>query len=171
FDIKDPNNLVWEERYTMIVNAYIKYLEDGNTTGTFKILQAYTANSINDIDKYHDQFVSEGYEGIMIRRYGSVEEKLSRYRPNRNNSLVVHKLFQDEKVVIIGYDSDTDGGIKFMVRDTRNNEFHVKHRESVKTRQEWYKNGDKFINKNLTIRYQKLSDKGIPIIPIGINVC
>ena len=175
FDIIDPERMVWEDRYTMLVNAYVKYLEDGNSSSTLRILQTYTANNIEDIDKYHNIFVADGYEGIIIRRYGYVEsdKRLAQYRPNRTNSLIKHKVFKDEEVIIIGYEQCTgteEGAIKFIVKDTRGNDFPVRPRGSIKLRREWFKRGEEFIRKQLTIRYQELSDKGIPRFPVGIAV-
>lgn len=175
FDIIDPQRMVWEDRYTMLVNAYTKYLEDGNPSASFRILQAYTANTPEDIDKYHNQFVGEGYEGIIIRRYGCVEKdrKLAEYRPNRTNSLIKYKFFQDEEVIIIGYEScvgTEEGAIKFIVKDVRGNEFPVRPRGNINDRKEWFKSGDKFINKQLTIRFQELSTKGVPRFPVGIAI-
>ena len=80
FDIIEPQCMVWEERYSMLANAYIKYLEDGNSFKHIKILQAYTANNHEEIQKYHDTFVKEGYEGLVIRRYGTVDDNLSKYK-------------------------------------------------------------------------------------------
>ena len=175
FDIIDPQKMVWEKRYTMLVNAYTKYLEDGNTSNTFKILQAYTAETPEHIDKYHDTFVAEGYEGIMIRRYGCVEKdkKLSQYRSNRTNSLIKHKIFKDEEAIIVDCDKCTgteEGAIKFIVKDERGNTFPVRPRGSIDKRREWFLNKHEFIGKQLTIRYQELSDKGVPRFPVGIAV-
>jgi hypothetical protein len=175
FDIIDPQRMVWEDRYAMLVNAYIKYLEDGNTAKTFRILQAYTANSPEEIDKYHNQFVSEGYEGIIIRRYGCVEKdrKMAEYRPNRTNNLVKYKFFQDEEVTITGYEScvgTEEGAIKFIVRDIRGNEFSVRPRGSIEKRKEWFKSGNDFIGKQLTIRFQELSTKGVPRFPVAVGL-
>jgi hypothetical protein len=174
FDIIDPQRMIWEDRYAMLVNAYIKYLEDGNSAKSFKILQAYNANTHDEIDKYHNQFVSEGYEGIIIRRYGCVEKdrKLSEYRPNRTNNLIKYKFFQDEEVVIIAYEScigTEEGAIKFIVRDIRGNEFPVRPRGSIEKRREWLKNGKEFIGKELTIRFQELSTNGVPRFPVAIG--
>ena len=175
FDIIDPQRMVWEDRYAMLVNAYTKYLEDGNPSSSFRILQAYNANSSEDIDKYHDQFVNEGYEGIIIRRYGCVEKdrKLSEYRPNRTNSLIKYKYFQDEEAIIIGYESCTgseEGAIKFIVKDIRGNEFPVRPRGNLNDRREWFKRGEDFIGKQLTIRFQELSTKGVPRFPVGVSI-
>ena len=91
-DIIDAQNMIWEERYAMIVNSYIKYLEDNNNPNTFKVLQAYTVNNYQELEEYHDKFVKE-CDGLAIRRYASVEsdKRLAQYRPDKTNSLVVYK--------------------------------------------------------------------------------
>jgi len=175
FDLIDPKRLVWEERYTMLVNAYTKYLEDGNTSRTFKILQTYTANNSEHLDQFHNAFVAEGYEGIIIRRYGSVEKdkRLAKYRQGRTNSLVKFKYFKDEEAVIIGYEECTgteEGAIKFMVKDIRGNQFPVRPRGSISKRREWMSSAPELIGKLLTIRYQELSNKGVPRFPVGITI-
>lgn len=101
FDILDPLNMCWEERYEMLVNAYSRYLEDHNSCKHFKILQAYTANSHEEILKYHDEFVKEGYEGIIIRRYSTVDGELSKYKSGRCNNLLKYKSFKDEELEIV----------------------------------------------------------------------
>jgi len=176
FDIIEPQCMVWEERYSMLVNAYTKYLEDNNPEhkkGTFRVLQTYTANNSDEIDKYHNQFVAEGYEGIIIRRYGCAEKdkKLAQYRPNRTNSLIKYKFFQDEEVTIIGFEQCTgteEGAIKFIVKDSRSNEFSVRPRGTIQTRREWFKRGNEFIGKVLTIRFQELTNKGVPRFPVAV---
>jgi len=174
FDLIEPNNLIWEKRYNLLVNALKKYIKDGGSFNTFKVLHAHHAESHDDIIKYHDKFVENGFEGIMIRRYGFVEgEKLSQYISKRRNNLLKYKRFVDEEVTIIDYDKcvgTEQGAIKFIVKDERGNIFPVRPKGSIEKRRKWYKNGDKFINKPLTIRYQELSEHGVPRFPVGISV-
>lgn len=90
FDIIEPDKMVWEKRYNLLVNAFIKYLEDGNTSNTFNITQSYTVNNLDELEKYNTMFKTEGYNGTMIRRYSYAEsdKRMSQYRSNKNNSLV-----------------------------------------------------------------------------------
>ena len=87
YDVIDSNSMVWEDRYSMMVNALTKYLEDGNSMSKFRILQAYNCNSHDDIEIYHNRFVN----GIMIRHYGSINKKQSTYKGGQNNNLVKYK--------------------------------------------------------------------------------
>lgn len=178
FDLIDPHKSVWEERYTLLVNALKNYREDGHKNQNFQILQAYTANSHNDILSHHRYFVSQGYEGIMIRKYAGTNRtqksiKESQYRPNRSNNLLKYKEFSDEEVKIIGgeeCEGTEKGAVRFKVLDTRGNEFYVRPRGSVELRIYWMKNLQNLIGKKLTIRYQELSEYGVPRFPVGITI-
>lgn len=174
FDLIEPERMSWGKRYRLLIEAFTRYIEDGHTCSSFKILQAYNAYNHEDIVKYHNSFVSQGYEGIMIRRYESVDGlKLSQYRSGRTNSLVKYKHFDDEEVTIIGVDTCSgteEGAVKFIVQDIRGNTFPVRPKGTVSERREWFEKGSDFIGKPLTVRFQGLSDKGVPRFPVGIAV-
>lgn len=176
FDLIDPDKKVWEDRYSILVNALIKYQEDGYKNTTFTILQCYNAINDTDILQQHKKFVEDGYEGIMIRKYAGSNPtqkqiKESQYKPNRSNNLLKYKEFLDEEATIIGgiaCEGTEEGAVKFMIRDIRGNEFLVRPRGSIELRREWMKNLDKYIGKLMTIRYQELSEHGIPRFPVAI---
>ena len=48
--------------------------------------------------------------------------------------------------------------------------FDPRPRGSMEQRAKWWKIRDSFIGKFLTVRYQKFSDDGVPIFPVGINI-
>lgn len=175
FDLIEPQRLSWEKRYTMLVNAYKRYLEDGNSSKTFRILQAYNASSHEEIEEYFQNFLAEEYEGLMIRRYECVDGlKMSQYKPgSRSNSLMKHKPFEDKEVKIIGYENckgSHEGAIKFLVEDEEGNQFKVTPKASIDQRRKWFKEGENIIGKDLTIRYVQTSNKGIPLYARGIAI-
>jgi hypothetical protein len=162
FDIIEPQCMVWEERYSMLANAYIKYLEDGNSPRYIKILQAYTANNHEEIQKYHDTFVREGYEGLVIRRYGTVDDNLSRYKVGRNNGLAKYKAFKDEEAIILSINNcfiKTNEGFKtekkIMIRTEDNKTVEIKMRSDSIQKED--------VGKRLTIRYGNNSITGIAL--------
>ena len=175
FDLIEPKKLSWEKRYTILVNAYKRYLEDGHTSKTFKILQAYNANSHEEIEQYFKEFLKEEYEGLMIRRYECVDGlKMSQYKPgSRTNSLMKHKPFEDKEVEITGYENcvgSHEGAIKFVVKDNEGNEFKVTPKATIEKRRQWYEEGEQLIGKQLTIRYTQMSNKGVPLYARGITI-
>ena len=48
--------------------------------------------------------------------------------------------------------------------------FSVRPRGTVLERQGYFQNGDDWIGSKLTVRYQELTDDGIPRFPVGITI-
>jgi hypothetical protein len=194
FDLIEPKKLYWEERYKLLVEAFTKYIEDGNPCNYLRVLQSYYVYDENDLLKHHNQFVAEGFEGIIIRRCGTVEVtcckeylndpeqmckkclkgyNLSVYRSKRSNALVKYKLFQDEEATIIDYGKGVgteEGAIIYTVEDLRGNKFTIRPRGTMEERRKLYENGKKILGKKLTIRYQELSENGVPRFPVAIAI-
>ena len=190
FDLIESKRLTWLDRYSLLVNSFNQYCKDGNPHNHIQIVQCYNAMSEKDILKYHDKFVNEGFEGIIIRRYSSTEVtcckdkeklckkcdkgyKLTIYRPRRTNTMLKYKKFSDEEVEIIGFELGTgteEGAIIYKVLDERGNEFTVRPRGTINERRELYKNKEELLGLKYTIRYQELSEKGVPRFPIGICI-
>ena len=192
FDLIEPKQLPWLERYSLLVNCFNQYKKDGNSSKHFNIVQTYNALNETELLEYHNKFVSQGYEGIIIRRYASVEidnccknkkydnlckkcdkaYKLTLYRSNRTNAMMKYKEFKDEEVEIIGFDvgvGTEEEAVIYKVKDERGNEFTVRPRGSVEERRELFKKKDKLLGLPLTIRYQELSEYGVPRFPVGIT--
>ena len=192
FDIIEPQKLHWEKRYKILVDSFQRYIEDGNPCKYLKIVEMYYANNEIELINYHDKFVSEGYEGLIIRKCASTEvtcckEKingvmcknclkgynLTVYRSNRSNAILKYKNFIDEEVTIIGFSATVgteEGAIKYLVKDLRNNEFHIRPRGTIEERKNLFQIGNELIGKQLTIRYQELSEKGVPRFPVAIAI-
>lgn len=197
FDIIEPKLLCCEKRYELLVNSYNKFLEDGNKCSYVKIIQSYTAESEEQMLEYHNTFVSQGFEGIIIRRYGIIEvsdccskkfeggkldqlckkcdkaHKLTIYRSKRTNALMKYKQFQDEEATIVGFEvgiGTEEGAILYQVKDPRGNVFTVRPRGTVEERRALYQKRKKLMGLPLTIRYQELSKDGVPRFPVGIAI-
>lgn len=194
FDLIEPKRLYWEKRYKVLVEAFTKYVEDGNPCNHLRVLQMYYVYNEEDLLKHHNKFVSEGFEGIIIRRCASVEVtcckdylentdkmckkcikgyNLSVYRSKRTNALMKYKLFDDEEAVIIGFDKGTgteEGAIIFIIKDIRGNEFTIRPRGTIEERRKLYEKGETLKGKKLTIRYQELTEKGVPRFPVAIAI-
>jgi ATP-dependent DNA ligase len=197
FDLIESKQLCWEKRYTLLVEAFTKYIEDGNSCQHFTIIQSYSAIDENDMLNFHTKFVNEGYEGIILRRYAQVEVnscckshlknnnidklckkcekayKLTIYRPKRTNALIKHKNFIDEEVKITGFEvgiGTEEGAVIFQVLDSRGNTFSIRPRGTIDDRRDLYKKRNKLLGLPFTIRYQELSEYGVPRFPVGIAI-
>jgi ATP-dependent DNA ligase len=126
-------------------------------------------HSPKDIDKVHGLYTEAGYEGSIIRSGGD-EPYNFQYR---DNQLQKHKDFLDEEFEIVGCDQGVgkdEGKAIFVCKIRSGLEFSVRCKGTDEVRQEQWQNRKAYIGKELTVRFQTLSDDGIPIFPVGIAV-
>ncbi len=119
------------------------------------------------IDHYHDQFVEQGYEGIMVR------DPDAPYVSGRTKYLQKFKKFIDEEFEIVGVDegSGTDEGTAIFICKTKDDQtFHVRPKGTLEIRREYLRKFDNILGKFLTVKFQEYSDYGIPRFPVGICV-
>jgi ATP-dependent DNA ligase len=126
------------------------------------------------IEAEHDKYVSQGYEGIMIRdrqgKYGLAE---------RSNTLLKFKKFQTEEYEIVGANEGTgkDAGTVVWVckgggpeSKGLNPEFAVRPTGSLAQRKQWFCSRDQYIGKMLTVKFQNLTEYGFPRFPVGLGI-
>ena len=126
-----------------------------------------------DLKEYHDKYVKDGFEGLIIR---NLEGKY--LLEKRSNDLQKFKSFEDAEFEIVGFKvgTGTEQGAIIFVCKLGELTFDVRPRGSIGDRIEKAKRGDSFIGKMLTVRYQpsvKQSDvdkNELPRFPIGIEV-
>lgn len=136
--------------------------------GSIKISGWRICNSFDDIKHYHDECVEDGYEGIIIRNIDGIYEF-----GFKSNNLIKYKEFVDDEFDIVDVVEATgrDAGTAVFVCITKNGKkFNVKPKGDKKLRSEYFSNREKYINKKLTVKYQGLSDDGIPRFPSGIAI-
>ncbi len=135
---------------------------------TIKIVDVETILDKDNMVEMHAQFIAEGFEGIILRN------KKGMYKlKGRSADLQKYKEFQDEEYVIIGGQESTGpeaGCVIFTVKTAKGQEFAVRPRGSFELRKVWMQDIDTIIGKKLTVRYQELTDDGIPRFPVGISI-
>jgi len=124
-----------------------------------------------DLKGFHDKYVLEGNEGLMVRN------KQGMYQLGaRSYDLQKYKEFEDAEYKVTGF---TDGqglekGLVIWTCETKDGQhFQVRPRGTHEARAEIFKdvtkNPKKYIGKELTVRYQELTGDGIPRFPVGIS--
>ena len=155
FDINKPN-LPFAERQNILKQK------------TNLIVDTRLVSKKKEIKTIHDEFVEQGYEGIMIRDVTSVYEI-----GKRSNTLLKFKEFQTEEYEIIGAKTGhgRDANAVVWVCVTPNNqEFTVKPEGTLNEREYQYTNRNKYIGKHLTVRFQNLTVSGVPRFPVGVAI-
>jgi len=148
FDLKHPN-LSFEERKKRV------------TVETFLVKKK------TDVKGYHDLFVNQGYEGIMIREASSTYEI-----GKRSNYLLKYKAFQTEEFPIVDVKEGTgrEKGTAIWVCRAGEHTFSAKPEGTLEVRRRFLEEKEKYIGKPLTVRFQNLTALGVPRFPVGVVV-
>jgi DNA ligase-1 len=148
FDVNRPD-LTFEER------------KDQITVDTFLV------DKKSEVQGYHDLFVNQGHEGIMIRDASSVYEI-----GKRSNYLLKYKAFQTEEYEIVDVKEGTgrEKGAAIWVCRVGDHQFSAKPEGTIEMRKKYLQEKEKYIGKRLTVRYQNLTALGVPRFPVGVVV-
>ena len=162
YDFAKPN-MKFSDRF-----IELSMIAEGYDEGGLVVVNTSSAKNEDDVYQYHDLFVRDGYEGVIIRNRDGMYNF-----DNRSADLQKYKQFEDEEFEIVGGESGTglhEGCVIFKVRTKHDQTFSVYPKGTLEQRKEMYNNLKKYIGKMLTVRYQELSEDGIPIFPVGIEV-
>lgn len=110
-----------------------------------------------------EQYINNGFEGIMIR----IPE--SKYECKRSYGIFKYKLFEDCEAICITIKPETNrpdilGSISFRLPNGK--EFDARPAMTEEERDLIFKNQKKYIGKTGVIKYQNLSEYGIPRFPV-----
>ena len=131
-----------------------------------------------EVYKFHDEYVQDGYEGIIIRNINGAYK----FGPSRCKDLQKYKKFIDAEFKIIAAESEIiqvpDGQgdfyeivcIIWVCITKEGNTFNVRPKGTVERRAYWYQNRNSIIGKDLTVRYFELSEDLVPQQPVGIVI-
>jgi len=135
-------------------------------TDLIKLVPTYMCNNKEDIETYHSRFISEGYEGSMIRNYNGLY--MQKYR---SYNLLKYKNFDDAEYKIIDYTYENDvlgkndKVIVWICKTREGKTFNVPSKGTREERNKLYEDGKEYIGKMLSVQYFGLTNDGIPRFP------
>lgn len=157
YDIISPK--IFKDRY----DDLCKITDNSNL---IKLVPTYLCKTKGDIENYHNEFISKGYEGSIIRNYkGLYQEKYRSY------DLLKYKNFDDNEFEIIDYTFEKDvlgkddKVVVWICKTDDGKTFNVPSKGSREERNDLYNNGDDYIGKMLSVQYFGLTNDGIPRFP------
>ena len=161
YDVIHKNNLnmTFQERNDLLNNISQQDFINIEFCNTVNV------NSLEEIDEIHDQFVQDGFEGLILRNIDGTYEI-----NKRSYDLQKYKKTMDEEFTIIDYfeGKGVEKGLILFKCITENDlEFNVRPRGSHDYRRELFQNGDSLIGQKLTVIFQEYSADGIPRFPVG----
>jgi len=119
--------------------------------------------------KYHNEYVKEGWEGLVIRKASG------KYGPGkRTNDMIKIKIYKDSEYEIVGLSEGLrDEDMCFVMKTSNGQEFKAKPMGDREQKQ-WYRDHlDELIGKMATIKYFEMSGKEgseIPQQPIFVAI-
>lgn len=144
----------------------LKKLFDNKNYQHLVLIDTDTIENKNDIKIKHDEYVNNGYEGIILRNVDAPYEL-----KKRSKHLQKYKEFEDEEFNIIGYEQDVDGGVIWTCETniSPKSSFNVRPRGDTEYKKEMYAKADKYLGAKLIVVYQEYTDDkhGIPRFPVG----
>lgn len=157
----------FEERHDTIIDVLAPYVDNDGVGELVEIVPTYKCFSEEDVKKYHEQFISEGYEGTIIRH---TEDS---YKFNgRSRSLLKYKDFIDEAYTItdvVPLDGYPDMG-QFECTMEDGSTFRAQAKGSFDYRREILTNKAEFFGKTAEIRFFEFTDDGIPRFPVCYGI-
>ena len=118
--------------------------------------------------KLHNQYVSEGWEGLVIRDPDAL------YRPNgRTNDMIKIKCYKSDEFLITGYELGLRGNedMVFTLVTKEGKSFKAKP-HGDRAQKDWYVNNfnSECLNHYATVKYFYMSDDNVPLQPSVSNI-
>lgn len=172
YDVYDSSNIDW------IAKDRVKYLLDTSTiydiplyadvsmdeeNSNIFILMQEQVSGWNNIDKLHDQFVNEGFEGVVIRNPDKP------YKPGgRTNDMIKVKKYKSEDFMVVGYKLGLRGSedMTFTCELEDGRTFEAMPCGDRATKAEYVENFDnKYRGHKAECTFFNYSDDGVPTQP------
>jgi len=133
-----------------------------------KILKPSICDNQHRVNQYLTRALEDGYEGLMLRNIiGPYVEKY------RSKNLQKYKTFLDQEFKIVDFtegEGTEKGLIIFKCACTNGTIFSVRPIGTHEVRHAMYLKGDEYIGSYLTVKYQELTDGGVPRFPVGVTI-
>lgn len=115
-----------------------------------------------NIQKLHDKYVSEGFEGAVIRDPSKVYNF-----GGRTNAMIKVKMYKDAEFEIVGYEEGLrPEDMVFVCQTELGAKFEAKPMGPRELKYEYLDRMDEIIGKMATVKYFYLSDEGVPLQPV-----
>lgn len=160
--------------YDMINLDHLEYTQDGRTGALetiqklvgldnphIKFVRTTTVNNKEQIKELHDRYISEGYEGLILRN------PKGKYEFNqRSRNLLKVKQYEDAEFVIKGSAmnvTEPESFVFILGNDINNEIFKARPTGTLKQKEEWHHNIENYIGKKATVRFFERSKDGLPL--------
>jgi len=144
----------------------LRWAFDGQDMPGIHLVETRTVSGEEELDTAHMEMVAAGYEGSMLRAAAYP------YRPGRSKGLLKRKDFKDDEFVISNVleGEGKNAGTAVLVCAAKNKKsFTCTAPGDYKEKANDWNHRERLIGRKVTVRYQELTDDGIPRFPIAVG--
>jgi DNA ligase-1 len=156
------NNKPFEDRLATLKEFFGKH-----KFAHVHLLPTEECKTREDLKGFHDKYVKEGNEGLIVRN------KQGMYQLGaRSYDLQKYKEFEDAEYEVTGFTEGQgleEGLVIWICKTAKGQTFNVRPRGTHEDRAALFKVAKNYVGKKLTVRYQELTEDGIPRFPVGIS--
>lgn len=145
--------------------AFLKKVMKETKFKNIVLVPTVSCASEEEMKAKHAEYVAAGFEGIMLRNPAGL------YKHSRSADLIKYKEFIDEEFTVVGFtegEGQDKGCVVWICETEEKKRFQCRPRGTKEERKEMFQNGDSYVGKKLTVRFQEWSDTHIPRFPVGI---
>ena len=159
----------FSERYKALEKA-INELKKAQGKCPYKLVPTYRVHNQADVEKYHEKFLEDGYEGSILRL------DLGEYENKRSKQLLKKKDFVDEEFTIVGAEEGEGGragtiGYFIMAHDKiKDKTFKSNVKGDFEYLAEVWKDRKKYIGTKATVKYFNRTPDDVPRFPYIIKL-
>jgi len=167
FVVFDSFQLDWDTPYLARKAILEEQFEHFNDP-FLKLIETTEVIDEAEMKERHQKYIQQGYEGTIIRNKDAFY-KLK----HRSADLQKYKDFIDAEFTIINFkdgEGTEEGCVIWECETSNGKRFFVRPKGTRESRQTLFNEGNKYLGEQLTVRYQELTDDGIPRFPVGISV-
>jgi hypothetical protein len=159
-------DIISDDTYEQRLQKIKKMFKENPGLKFVKKVDTLICRDDKDIEKYHEFFLEEKYEGSIVRNAeGLYRQKFRSY------DLQKYKQFDDDEFEIVDYTCENDvlgkndRPVVWICETKDNNPFNVPSKGTREERSKLFENGKNYIGKMLSVQYFGLTSDGVPRFP------
>ena len=160
YDIADDKR-TFNNRYDDLIDLSLD-IENHPNYSKIKVVEHVLTEGWEQIQRLHDKWVSEGFEGLVARK----PDKVYGFG-KRGSDMIKVKMYQDDEFEIIDYqDGLRPEDFTFVCQTKEGKQFAAKPIGDRELKAQYLENIDNIIGKKGIVKYFEISKDGIPLQPV-----
>ena len=163
YDIVDKDK-TFEERYAVLEKLFKDY---ASVIGSvLQLCPTVRITKKEELKPKHDEYVALGFEGLMIRNSKGLYAV-----GQRSADLLKMKEFEDDEYEVVDFyegEGREAGCVMWRCKTKDGKVFGCRPEGTHEERAALLSRGASFVGKMLTVRFQELTEDGVPRFPVGV---